>query len=64
MKEYLRGPGETITALTDGDVEDELLDLDLPHGITQFPLGSLLFVNKNTNRIRKEFKIGGEIQWK
>lgn len=48
MKEYLRGPGETITALTNGDVEDELLDLDFPHGIIQFPLGSLLFVNKNT----------------
>jgi hypothetical protein len=41
---YLGGPGETITALADWDVEDELLYLDFPHWVTQFPLRSLLFV--------------------
>lgn len=50
MKEYLGGPGETITALTNRDVEDKLLDLDFSHGVIQFPLRSLLYVNKNTER--------------
>ena len=29
----LGGTGEPITALSDGDVEDELLHLDLPHRV-------------------------------
>lgn len=33
MSEYLGGAGEAITALADGDVEHELLDLDLPHRV-------------------------------
>lgn len=41
---YLGGPGETITALADWDVEDEFLHLDFPHWVTQFPLRSLIFV--------------------
>ena len=32
-RNYLGGSGETISTLADGDVEDELLDLDLPHGV-------------------------------
>jgi len=32
-KKNLCGSGETISALSDGDVEDELLDLDFPHGV-------------------------------
>jgi len=30
---HLGGTGEAITALADGDVEHELLDLDLPHRV-------------------------------
>ena len=41
LLQHLGGSGETITALTDGDVEDELLDLDLPHWVAQFLLRSL-----------------------
>jgi hypothetical protein len=37
-RKNLGGPGETITTLTNGDVEDELLDLDFPHWVTQFLL--------------------------
>jgi len=33
MGEYLGGAGEAITALADGDVEHELLNLDLPHRV-------------------------------
>ena len=33
LLQHLGGSGETITALTNGDVEDELLDLDLPHWV-------------------------------
>jgi hypothetical protein len=31
--EHLRSTGETITRLANGDVEDELLDAELPHGV-------------------------------
>lgn len=31
--EHLGRTGETITRLADGDVEDELLDAKLPHGV-------------------------------
>jgi hypothetical protein len=33
MCKYLGGASEAITALADGDVEHELLDLDLPHRV-------------------------------
>lgn len=33
LLQHLGGSGETITALTNGDVEDELLHLDLPHWV-------------------------------
>ena len=33
MGEYLGGAREAITALADGDVEHELLNLDLPHRV-------------------------------
>lgn len=31
LLQHLGGFGEKITALTNGDVKDEVLDLDLPH---------------------------------
>ena len=40
-RKNLGGPGETITTLTNGDVEDKLLHFDFPHWVTQFLLGSL-----------------------
>ena len=33
LLEQLRGTSETITRLANGDVEDELLDAELPHGV-------------------------------
>lgn len=33
LLEHLGGTGEPVTRLADGDVEDELLDLELPHGV-------------------------------
>lgn len=40
----LGGAGETIAAFADGDVEDELLDFDLSHGIRQLLLRCLPFI--------------------
>ena len=37
----LGGAGETIPALSDGDVEHQLLHLDLPHRVSLLLLGSL-----------------------
>ena len=34
----LGGSGETIAALADGDIEDQLLDLDVPHRVRQLLL--------------------------
>lgn len=33
LLEHLGGTGEPVTRLADGDVEDQLLDLELPHGV-------------------------------
>ena len=33
LLEHLGGTGESVTRLADGDVEDQLLDLELPHGV-------------------------------
>ena len=41
LLEHLGGAGETVTALPDGDVEDELLHLDLPHRVGLLLLGRL-----------------------
>ena len=46
MGEYLGGAGEAITALADGDVEHELLDLDLPHVSKHLSLLTSFFVFK------------------
>jgi len=35
---HLGGTSETITTLTDGDVKDELLDLNIPHGVRELLL--------------------------
>jgi hypothetical protein len=37
----LGGSGETISTLSDGDVEDQLLDLDFPHGVRELLLRCL-----------------------
>ena len=39
LLEHLRGTSETITRLADRDVEDELLDAELPHGVGGFSFG-------------------------
>lgn len=39
LLEHLRGTGETITRLANGDVEDELLDAELPHGVGGLGVG-------------------------
>ena len=36
---HLCRTGETITRLADGDVEDELLDAELPHGVGGLGVG-------------------------
>lgn len=33
LLEHLGGTGQSVTRLSDGDVEDDLLDLQLPHGV-------------------------------
>ena len=33
LLEHLGGTGEPVTGLANGDVEDQLLDLELPHGV-------------------------------
>lgn len=33
LLEHLGGTGEPVTRLADRDVEDQLLDLELPHGV-------------------------------
>ena len=39
LLEHLGGTSETITRLADGDVEDELLDAELPHGVGGLGVG-------------------------
>jgi hypothetical protein len=39
LLEHLGGTGETITRLADRDVEDELLDAELPHGVGGLGVG-------------------------
>lgn len=39
LLEHLRGTGQAITRLADGDVEDQLLDAELPHGVGGFGVG-------------------------
>lgn len=39
LLEHLRGTGQAITRLADGDVEDELLDAELPHGVGGLGVG-------------------------
>jgi hypothetical protein len=39
LLEHLRGTSETITRLANGDVEDELLDAELPHGVGGLGVG-------------------------
>jgi hypothetical protein len=41
LLEHLCGAGETVAALPDGDIEDELLHLDLPHRVGQLLLVGL-----------------------
>ena len=36
LLEHLCGTGKSVTRLADGDVEDELLNLQLPHGVLAF----------------------------
>lgn len=33
LLKHLGGTGQSVTRLADGDVEDELLDAELPHGV-------------------------------
>lgn len=33
LLEHLGGTGESVTRFTDGDVQNELLNLELPHGV-------------------------------
>ena len=47
LLEHLGGAGEAVTALPDGDVEDELLHLDLPHRVRLLLLGRL----RNATRV-------------
>lgn len=39
LLKHLGRTGQTITRLADGDVEDELLDAELPHGVGGFSFG-------------------------
>ena len=39
LLEHLGRSGQTITRLADGDVEDQLLDAELPHGVGGFGVG-------------------------
>lgn len=39
LLEHLGGTGQSVTRLADGDVEDELLDAELPHGVGGFGVG-------------------------
>jgi len=39
LLEHFGGTGETIARLADGDVEDELLDAELPHGVGGLGVG-------------------------
>jgi hypothetical protein len=56
--ENLGGSGETISTLTDGDVEDELLNLNLPHWIRKFLLGSLRFSSfKFITKMKKKIEM-------
>lgn len=43
-REYLGGAREPIATLADGDVEDQLLDFDLPHRVGLLPLRRLKFL--------------------
>jgi len=36
LLEHLCGTSKSVTRLADGDVEDELLDFQLPHGVLAF----------------------------
>jgi hypothetical protein len=54
LLEHLGGTSEPVTRLADGDVEDELLDAELPHGVgglgvglaLQLALGSVLLSSR------------------
>ena len=37
--QHLGGTSESITRLSDGDVEDELLDTEFPHGVSALVSG-------------------------
>ena len=37
LLKHLGGARETIAALTDGNIEDELLNLELTHGVAGLP---------------------------
>ncbi len=39
LLQHLGGTGKSVTRLSDGDVENELLDLQLPHGVAGLVLG-------------------------
>lgn len=39
LLKHLGRTGQTITRLANGDIEDELLDAELPHGIGSFAFG-------------------------
>lgn len=36
LLKHLGGTGQSVTRLADGDVEHELLDAELPHGVLGF----------------------------
>lgn len=44
LLEHLGGTGQSVTRLADGDVEDELLDAELPHGVLGLLRLSLLIL--------------------
>lgn len=52
----LSSPGEAIAAFTDGDVEDELLDFDVPHWVRQFPLRSLVFHSQTSSHCHNYYE--------
>ena len=41
LLEHLGGTSKSVTGLADGDVENELLDAQLPHGVGGLVLGGL-----------------------
>ena len=55
MFEHLCGTSKSVTRLSDGDVEDELLDAELPHGVLGLLAGFNLhhFVSTSESQVRR-----------